>query len=451
MPANPYAVTPGGDYSQALTGLSSAIGQTGQIFGQQRKERLEKERISKLKQQAKMIYSSGTPEDIAEFTIQHPEFGKHVTGLMKHRSETTKKNYEESIFQAVADPSKIGQIKLARQALNKSQGLTPEETTHTDGIMERYEKDPEGTLKSLEREAAAMNPERYLKWQETQEGRTGKQYSPSGLKKLIDERQDLIDQGTPLDDPFVQAYDNRIAGTDLSIEDMTQEEVDMWGALINAGGKLPSLGRGKNVAKARMAIAKSAARQALGGENIPDIPGKTPSEAAMEVIGTQSDTKAIQGSLNFLEKQIGSMGSFVNNLEQQVDKVSELSKDLKTFDTRLLNTPLRSIRGSIIGSPLQAKYDMYLTEIENEIGKLASGSSASIAELSVGAQEKWERIHDKKLSVNDMMELLEETKKAARMRQRSVEDQLNKTRVKMRKRDKTGDFATPVNDPLGIR
>ena len=90
-----------------------------------------------------------------------------------------------------------------------------------------------------------------------------------------------------------------------------------------------------------------------------------------------------------------------------------------------------------MGHPNQAKYDMYLTEIEAEIGKLAQGSPQSIAELSTHAQEKWDKIHDKNLSTADMLELLSETSHAARLRIRSVEDQLERTREKMRTRQYT--------------
>lgn len=266
---------------------------------------------------------------------------------------------------------------------------------------------------------------------------TGETYSPSPLKKLIDERQALADTGVGLDDPRIQAYDSKISGTEIDITTITPDEVDVWGNYMNLTGKMPTLGRGKASTKIRLEIAKSAARQALGADvdGIPNLPDKTPAEAAFSMLTKQSDTKSIQGSLNFLEKQTAAMGSFVTNLGLQIDKVGELSKDLKTFDVRILNMPLRLARGKIAGSALQAKYDMYLAEIESEIGKLSTGSSASIAELSASAQEKWANIHDKNLSVKDMLSLLEETKHAANMRLQSVEGQLGATRTKMVRRN----------------
>jgi hypothetical protein len=277
----------------------------------------------------------------------------------------------------------------------------------------------------------------------TRTGKAKAEFSPDPLAKMLQGRQALIDRGLPEDHPHVRAYDSRIAGVDVDVENMNDDQIDMWGNVLNLTGKMPTLGRGKVADKARARIASSAARQALG-PNAPGEPGKAPMDAALETIGSQSDTKSIAGAQAFIEKQLASMGSFVANIDMQVEKVRELSHDLETFDTRLLNVPLRAVRRRLAGSPLQAKYDMYLTEIEGEIGKLASGSAASIAELSVGAQEKWARIHDKNLSIRDMMELLDETKAAARMREKSVADQLEKTRQKMRTREPYQMASEPV-------
>jgi hypothetical protein len=143
--------------------------------------------------------------------------------------------------------------------------------------------------------------------------------------------------------------------------------------------------------------------------------------------------KAIAAAVLQQEKQLGAMGSFVKNLDMQIDKVDTLAKDLKTFDARILNVPLRAVRGKLAGNAQQAKYDMYLTEIESEIGKLATGATGSVAELSASAQERWAKIHDKNLSINDMRELLKETKAAGHLRLKSVEDTISDELAKLKK------------------
>jgi len=261
----------------------------------------------------------------------------------------------------------------------------------------------------------------------------GKIYGPSPLKKFILEREEYIKGGMKPDDPVIKAYDNKISGIDIDIEEMTDDEIDTWGAWVNATGKMPSVGRGKQATKIRARILKSAARQALGGEEVGD-PKKTPLEAAMAVVLKQSDTKAIGSAMTQIEKQLGAMGSFINNMERQTNRIEEIAIELDQGGIRIFNVPRRMWRSKIVGHPLQSKYDMYLTEIEAEIGKLAQGSPQSIAELSTRAQEKWDKIHDKSLGANDLISLVRETQHAAKMRIRSVEDELEKVRRKMRDR-----------------
>ena len=200
-------------------------------------------------------------------------------------------------------------------------------------------------------------------------------------------------------------------------DEMTDDEIAYHANMYNLRGVMPALGMGKS--PLRIKILKKAAE--LGGE-----------KGAATILEGQATMAGLKGSIAQQEKQLGSMGSFVNNLSQQVDKVKDLSKELAAFDTRLLNVPLRMVRGRLAGSAEQAKYDMYLAEIESEIGKLATGSTGSVAELSIGAQERWSRIHDKNLSLSDMLSLLEETKNAGNMRLKSVKDQLEDTRKRMR-------------------
>ena len=222
---------------------------------------------------------------------------------------------------------------------------------------------------------------------------------------------------------------------EFDIKDLNQDEIDTWGAWLNLTGKMPSVGRGKQATKVRVAILKSAAKQALGNAEFTNDPKRTPDKAALETVAKSADTKSIQTALNFLEKQTSSMGSFVQNMDAQIDRVGQLTEDLKTFDTRLLNVPLRTLRSKIVGSPLQQKYDLYLAEIEREIAKLSQGATASIAAMSVEEVKVWDRIHDKNLSVKDMLEVLKETRHAADLRMQSVEDELQRTRTRMRTRE----------------
>lgn len=468
MPQNPFYIEP----ASGLPGFQALQKGIGTRIEYEHKKTEEKKTLAKREEAARII-QGGDPDKITDFMIKNPDMSEELRKSMQHKDELTEQNYKESLERIIVGGELPSQVGVERSEFVDSRGgdatesmqfttEAQEEGGNQEGARRKAEllyamhfpKESKAYREAKGQEEAAdligkIDPGEYTSESISKFQKSGdysdlvftdgkdKEYAPTELQKLINERQRYMNEGLTEDDPIIKAYDAKISGTDIDIEGMTPDEIDTWGQYVNLTGKMPSLGRGKQSTKMRVAIAKSAARQALGADEL--LPGgdpqKKPSAAALEVIGKQADTKAIGGAINFLQKQTSSMGSFVNNIGMQVDKVAELSKDLKTLDTRLLNIPLRTLRGRIAGSPLQAKYDMYLTEIESEIGKLATGSSASIAELSATAQEKWSRIHDKNLSVKDMLELLEETKNAARMRLRSVEDELDKARSKMRTRD----------------
>jgi hypothetical protein len=226
------------------------------------------------------------------------------------------------------------------------------------------------------------------------------------------------------------------AGTD-EYSKWTPQEKQWWFENMRATGQKPDLGAGGASSKARQQFTREYAAWSRGE-------GISGADAAVMADTFKTDAAAYKGSIVQQQKAIGAMGSFVKNMDAQIAKVGELSAALHTFDSRILNLPLRAARGRIAGSPLQAKYDMYLTEIESEIGKLATGSAGSVAELSIGAQEKWAKIHDKNLSVKDMLELLKETSHAGKLRMKSVADQLEETREQSRARGKSPATAAPA-------
>lgn len=235
----------------------------------------------------------------------------------------------------------------------------------------------------------------------------------SGLSAAWDAKQAAIAHAGKADAAQIRIDTSN--GNKPSNGGLTDDAVKGAAEMYNVTGVLPS-GRNK---EANAAIQNKAAelRKASG-------------QSAVGVVANAGDMKALQETIKAQEKQVGSMGSFVKNIDKQVSRFEQISKDLSTADGRLLNVPLRALRGRVAGSPLQAKVDMYLTEISSETGKLASGATGSVAELSQGAREKWEKIHDPNLSMKDLVDVLKETRHAGAMRMDSVNEQLAETRKK---------------------
>jgi len=138
--------------------------------------------------------------------------------------------------------------------------------------------------------------------------------------------------------------------------------------------------------------------------------------------------KAIQGSLSAQHKQRGMMGSFVKNLNKQLDRVDTIMEDvIKRVGVRAIDLPKREFITKFVGSGHEKVLEAYMVEISNEIGKLSTGSAASVRELSTDAQERWAKIHDPNLSIKEMKIILEETQQMANMRLDSTDEEISET------------------------
>jgi len=159
---------------------------------------------------------------------------------------------------------------------------------------------------------------------------------------------------------------------------------------------------------------------------------KSQGKTGRDIVAGRAEQKSLTTSLTTQEKARGMMGGFARNIEKQIDRVSEVGNSLvDRVGVRALDMPMRKLKTSVVGSGNERIVEAYLTEISNEIGKLSTGSQASIAELSVGAQEKWAKIHDPNLSFNELKKILEETRDMARMRIESADEELRATKDKM--------------------
>jgi len=200
-----------------------------------------------------------------------------------------------------------------------------------------------------------------------------------------------------------------------SISDFTEEQLDFLANDYRQTKVMPTLGMGASELRAE--ILKRAARLEMDAGGNP-----------ADVIQRASSNKALQGSLTNQEKQRGMMGGFVKNINKQVDRVEEVSADLvKRVGTRALDLPIRSLKRSFAGSGNENIIEAYMVEISNEIGKLSTGSSASVAELSQGAQEQWAKIHDPNLNFKELKKILNETRDMANMRLESTDEQIAET------------------------
>jgi hypothetical protein len=436
--ANPFYIEP----ASMLPGFTSFLSGIESRADYER-EKTKKAKQETIRKQAAGLAQSGNTDELYKLTLENPWLTDEVTKASKWHNEELKTDAIESARRVLMgeSPGQVG-IEHAEKVIQAGGDATKQ--------IEQIKQDqlaPEAAIKRAEMFLLFHDPQTYKALKESQKTEGPKQQivngqlvtiTPEGAKASqieglqgLDAPKSDYDRWKQNPAEFAQfraaGREPRESSPDAAIN-FTPAAIENAAARYNMDGTLPPMGMGTRGAAGRTAILNKAAELAAG------ISG--PEQRAKQI-----EAKAIAESIKQQEKQYGSMGSFVKNLGAQVDKVEEISKDISTYDTRLLNVPLRAFRQKIAGNPNQAKYDMYLTEIESEIGKLATGSTGSVAELSASAQERWAKIHDKNLSVKDMLSLLKETKTAGEMRLKSVKDNLDETKSRLR---------PTANTPIGV-
>lgn len=217
--------------------------------------------------------------------------------------------------------------------------------------------------------------------------------------------------------------------------DMSDESIRQEGIKYAMTGKMPSLGMGNAQMRSKIINAASAWIREQGIDPT-DVPG------------LQAEVTGEGKSLANQQKIRGMMGGFVRNMDKQIDRVESIHKDIaKRVGIRALDMPIRELRKRFVGSGNEAILEAYMVEISNEIGKLSTGSAASIRELSVDAQERWAKVHDPNLSFNELLKVLKETKHMGKLRLQGADEEITATKGRMKKGPKKEAEA----DPLGIR
>lgn len=164
-----------------------------------------------------------------------------------------------------------------------------------------------------------------------------------------------------------------------------------------------------------------------------------------KVAATIYGTKARGRSLDNLEKSYGMAMSFVENLNTQISRLEKIFPEIvKRVGVRALDLPRRKLLMAVKGSGNEQVITMYLLDISNEVAKLSTGSQASVRELSTEAQERWSKIHDPNLSLNELKKILTETESIGNIKLNSLKDSIDK----MQERIATGDQAA-TSDNLG--
>lgn len=179
-------------------------------------------------------------------------------------------------------------------------------------------------------------------------------------------------------------------------------------------GKMPPMGRSPRI---RAQVAEKAAMIAgNAGMSVPQL------------LAMQSSKRGEAVALTQQLKNRRNMESYISNMGEQNRLLKAHVPSLMRTNSRILNVPLRAYLTKIKGSADEAIFETYLTELSNEIGKLAGGATGSVAELSIGAQERWNKIHDANLPVGEIIKLSNSIAHLGQVRLKSVDKAINNIR-----------------------
>jgi hypothetical protein len=409
------------------------------IFTNRLKEVLDPEVYDTLYKAASVrgyLNNPGTPNEYIR-TDRAEEFWKHVKddknlvselGMARLKAAERKENELKSALEGASEKDAADlMMKLKQQQ---------KETDNLKWGLESYQKQQENEAKKLTAAAALIKAQKESKWAHsgtTERGGLAVWENPE-TKEMVVRKPNINAEGRVVysEEPFDPRKHGRLLGKTLSqttvINQARENEkkfkpgtLDYMVELYEKDGKVPNFGMGSAAAGQRVQFWNKVSERA-----------RERGDSAAAQIARAAETKALQTSLNAQEKSRGMMGGFVRNLNKQIDRVDQIAGDIKgRVGVRALDMPIRELKTRFIGSGQEQVLNAYLMEISNEIGKLSTGSQASIAELSVEAQKRWSKVHDPSLSINELKKILNETRDMGSMRLDSVDDELAYTKEKL--------------------
>ena len=168
---------------------ANAIDNFGQGLNQMR-ERQNQEQMMQQQQyalnQAAQLYSTGTPDEIAQFSIQNPQAGELLSRQLAFKNDATRQNMMDSMQQILLDPSQTESVLTNRIKMIQEQGGDPSQTMTE---LEQFRANPEGYEQKVERAYAMMNPKGYAAYRESMP-KQPEQLSPYQQAQIEGKNQD---------------------------------------------------------------------------------------------------------------------------------------------------------------------------------------------------------------------------------------------------------------------
>ncbi len=373
MNGNPYYIKPA-DLTPGFQGLMQGFAKRGEFEREKAKETAN----LKMRDEVLKLSTEGTPEQIQSYIAKNPSAKGVYDELVGTKNDITKQAKIDAAYKMWMgeDPTKA-LIDSGEVIVDQGGDIT-----QTVEAIKQSAADPEGMKERGKRMLAFWAPEK--------------------LKSIL-----AYEEGERK-----AAEATAEAGAPLLLKDFNQEKINEMALTVADTGEYPFSGRSDDVREANARL-KSIAMDINKERGISDVQGRF---AIM-------DRKGMTTDINAQQKKLGSMRSFGKNIDKQVAKLKEVGKRIRTLDNRLLNIGKNKMLEAV-GDPDRAVLKLLMGELEEEIGKLASGATDSVAALTDSGREKWRKIFDPNLSFTEMMQVVDESKHVAHMRVESMVESL---------------------------
>lgn len=423
---NPFYIQP----ASPQIGLQNLLGAVTERAGFERERAKETGKIKK-REEAMKMYKTGTEEEITNYFAKDPQALQEVESVISSINERTKQDKKDKAWEIVRG-EKEPLIALTEHAeVIHAEGGNATETiqaAHTAATDPQAIKDASRKYLAMVDGKALMDYDKALAdpadptiKEPTAKIQQWNEYNR--LKKIDPAQATLFASSVGIDEaPEAAAFN------------FTDDEKDRMAAEFTQSGEYPLKGRSKEVIRLQAEIKKRSLEQQ-----------KARGVADISALYNRLDKKGMQKDIDGQQVKLGSMRSFIGNIDKQAAKIEEVGARMKRFDTKFLNIPLNKVIDAV-GDADRATFRLLIGELSEEIGKLASGATNSVAALTEGGREKWDKIFDTNLSYADMMELVKESKEIAHMRVDSMKESLKESRKIIRKTPRSKQAAPIYNE-----
>lgn len=121
-------------------------------------ERQEVELQKNTEDRAVELFKTGTPDEIAEFSLRNPQMGKLLEQQIGNKSSATRDNQMQSMRNIIANPANTEQILMNRAQMVKDAGGDPSQSL---AQIEAYRQNPEAYADIVKKTYAFRDPKGY--------------------------------------------------------------------------------------------------------------------------------------------------------------------------------------------------------------------------------------------------------------------------------------------------